>query len=278
MFMLSLRLSLPVSIGHGVFRLMGISCKIYDIRRRYGGITEPGARSALLSHAHKCNTSLETMLAAYNNSSEVELNECDRFTGGVTNPDWLGAYPYDTKVAKLFDGVWCEGVVKRYDAEEDFYWILYTDGDSEEFDAEEVRQGLEDHKLHMQAAAAESSDEGTAAPEDSMAENTVVVSQAVTPGEASFTGMSAAIAALAKATEQLAAFAERLTAQQQQQQAMVLQQQQQAMILQRQQQHQHQQRHMHLMTQQLTSLRQQQQLQQQQRQAMLLRHQQGWYW
>ena len=48
---------------------MGISCKIYDIRRRYGGITEPGARSALLSHAHKCNTSLETMLV----SGEVYL-------------------------------------------------------------------------------------------------------------------------------------------------------------------------------------------------------------
>jgi hypothetical protein len=48
--------------GHGAYRLMNITCKIYDIRRRYGGITEPGARSALLSHAHRCNTSLDTML------------------------------------------------------------------------------------------------------------------------------------------------------------------------------------------------------------------------
>ena len=48
--------------GHGVYRLMGITCKIYDVRRQYGGITEPRARSALLSHAHRCNTSLETML------------------------------------------------------------------------------------------------------------------------------------------------------------------------------------------------------------------------
>jgi hypothetical protein len=48
--------------GHGVYRLMGITCKIYDVRHQFGGITEPGARSALLSHAHRCNTSLETML------------------------------------------------------------------------------------------------------------------------------------------------------------------------------------------------------------------------
>jgi hypothetical protein len=36
--------------------------QIYDIRRQYGSITEPRARSALLSHAHRCNTSLDTML------------------------------------------------------------------------------------------------------------------------------------------------------------------------------------------------------------------------
>jgi hypothetical protein len=41
---------------------MGITVKIYDIRRLYGGITDPRARSALLSHAHRCNTSLDTML------------------------------------------------------------------------------------------------------------------------------------------------------------------------------------------------------------------------
>jgi hypothetical protein len=50
--------------GHGVYRLMCITTKIYDIRRQYGGITEPRARSALLSHAHRCNTSLDTMLVS----------------------------------------------------------------------------------------------------------------------------------------------------------------------------------------------------------------------
>ena len=314
---------------------MAITCKIYDIRRRYGGITEPGARSALLSHAHKCNTSLDTMLvsaescslciasvhqscfftqllirglyspqAAYNNSSEVELN--NSFDTDVAH-EWVGAYPYDTKIAKWFDSEWAEGTVKRYDQEEDYYWILYLDGDSEEFDADEMRQGVLDHTQHMlppAAAALEtvkqkaiSSDEGTVAPVNRIAENTVVVSQAtVTPGTAqgftrgaSFSEMSAAIAALAQATGQLTAFAERLTAQQhqqhqQQQQAMILQQQeqyqqqqqqQQAMILQQQQQQQQQNNFMHSMTQQLTSLRQQQQ---QQHHAMLLRQRLGWYW
>jgi hypothetical protein len=59
---LSLPFRLTSLTGHGVYRLMGITCKIYDIRRRYGGITQAGARSALLSHAHRCNTSLDTML------------------------------------------------------------------------------------------------------------------------------------------------------------------------------------------------------------------------
>jgi hypothetical protein len=52
----------PQTTGHGVYRLMCITTKIYDLRRQYGGITEPRARSALLSHAHRCNTSLDTML------------------------------------------------------------------------------------------------------------------------------------------------------------------------------------------------------------------------
>jgi hypothetical protein len=50
--------------GHGVYRLMCITTKIYDIRRQYGGITELRARSALISHAHRCNTSLDTMLVS----------------------------------------------------------------------------------------------------------------------------------------------------------------------------------------------------------------------
>ena len=56
--------TLSLVAGHGAYRLMGITCKIYDVRRQYGGITEPGARSALLSHAHRCNTSLNTMLVS----------------------------------------------------------------------------------------------------------------------------------------------------------------------------------------------------------------------
>jgi hypothetical protein len=54
----------PQTTGHGVYRLMCITTKIYDIRRQHGGITEPRARSALISHAHRCNTSLDTMLVS----------------------------------------------------------------------------------------------------------------------------------------------------------------------------------------------------------------------
>jgi hypothetical protein len=188
--------------------------------------------------------------------------------------EWLEFYSFDTKIAKQFDNEWAEGTVKRYDQEHDWYWILYLDGDSEEFDADEMRQGVHDHNMHMQPARAAletvmqkaiSNDEGTVVPVNRIAENTVVVSQAtVTPGttqgfisDASFTEMSAAIAALAQATGQLTAFAERLTAQQHQQQ----------------QQQQQQSNFMHLMTQQLTSLRQRQQ-----QQEMFLRQQLGWYW
>jgi hypothetical protein len=60
----NLLVSIIVYIGHGVYGLMCITTKIYDIRRQYDGITEPRARSALLSHAHRCDTSLDTMLVS----------------------------------------------------------------------------------------------------------------------------------------------------------------------------------------------------------------------
>jgi hypothetical protein len=60
--------------GHGVYRLMCITTKIYDVRKKYGGITEPRARSTLLSHAHRCNTSLETMLVRANAYHQCSLN------------------------------------------------------------------------------------------------------------------------------------------------------------------------------------------------------------
>jgi hypothetical protein len=71
-----------------VYRLMNITVKIYDVRRQFGGITEPGAKSMLLSHAHKCNTSLDTMLVsvaagtyvAHPDAFSVLVLRCNRFT------------------------------------------------------------------------------------------------------------------------------------------------------------------------------------------------------
>jgi hypothetical protein len=183
--------ALTFATGHGVYRLMCITTKIYDIRRQYGGITEPRARSALLSHAHRCNTSLDTMLvsafgsftcttltqqchtqhglltsqvislthsialmrmqAAYNNTSEIELEGNDIAT--VEEPS-ASLYPIGTNVAKQFDGpagqlVWFEGVVQRYDEEDGLYWILYSDGDSEDMNEAEVRDAVHDYRVHL---------------------------------------------------------------------------------------------------------------------------------
>jgi hypothetical protein len=90
-------------------------------------ITEPGARSALLSHAHRCNTSLETMLTAYSNSTEVSLDSNDSTAITETTGQW----PFGTRIAKQFDEEWFEGKLKQCCVAEDFYWVLYSDGDSE---------------------------------------------------------------------------------------------------------------------------------------------------
>eukprot|EP00953_Heterococcus_sp_UTEX-ZZ885_P016534 9297-Heterococcus_DN1.PRE.1 len=76
-------LNAMISTGHGVYRLMNFTVEIYDVRRQFGGITEPGAKSVLPSHAHKCNTSLDTMLANYNNCSEVDLERVDEVEVGA---------------------------------------------------------------------------------------------------------------------------------------------------------------------------------------------------
>eukprot|EP00953_Heterococcus_sp_UTEX-ZZ885_P008218 4934-Heterococcus_DN1.PRE.1 len=131
---------------------MCITTKIYDIRRQYGGITEPRARSALLSHAHRCNTSLDTMLAAYNNTSEIELEESDVTL--LVEPV-MSLFPIGTKVAKQFEGddqqlEWFEGAIERIDEDDKLYWVLYTDGDSEDMDEAEVRDAVHNYRVHLQ--------------------------------------------------------------------------------------------------------------------------------
>jgi hypothetical protein len=216
--------------------------------------------------------------AAYNNCSEVELDDSFAGVAVPSQATQLGEYAHGTKVAKQFGDEWFEGSMLKYDAESDLYWVLYTDGDSEELDADEARQGVLDHKQHMQPAAAVSSgidsDEGATAPESTIAETTVaVVSQAcaatavTTPaqslnnGATSYTEVSTAIAALTAAAESLAGVAKSLAAQSQQQQ-----QQQQAMFLRQQQQ------------QGVLVYLQQQRLQQQMLLKWQQQQQQQWYW
>jgi hypothetical protein len=64
-------------------------------------------------------------------------------------------YPIGTKVAKQFDGangelVWFDGVVQRFEEEEGLYWVLYSEGDSEDMHESEARDGVHDHKKRVQ--------------------------------------------------------------------------------------------------------------------------------
>jgi hypothetical protein len=217
--------------------------------------------------------------AAYNNCSEVELDDSFAGVAVPSQATQLGEYAHGTKVAKQFGDEWFEGSMLKYDAESDLYWVLYTDGDSEELDADEARQGVLDHKQHMQPAAAVSSgidsDEGATAPESTIAETTAAVvsqacaatavttppSQSLNSGATSYTEVSTAIAALTAAAESLAGVAKSLAAQSQQQQ-----QQQQAMFLRQQQQ------------QGVLVYLQQQRLQQQMLLKWQQQQQQQWYW
>jgi hypothetical protein len=90
--------------------------------------------------------------AAYNNTSEIELEGSDVRT--VQEPS-SSLYPIGTKIAKQFDGVngelvWFGGVVQRFEEQEGLYWVLYSDGDSEDMDEFEVRDAVHDYKVHLQ--------------------------------------------------------------------------------------------------------------------------------
>eukprot|EP00953_Heterococcus_sp_UTEX-ZZ885_P006336 3873-Heterococcus_DN1.PRE.1 len=236
--------------GHGVYRLMCITTKIYDIRRQYGGITEPRARSALLSHAHRCNTSLDTMLAAYNNTSEIELEECDVT---LTGESVMSLFPVGTKVAKQFEGddqqlEWFAGAIQRFDEDDKLYWVLYTDGDSEDMDEAEVRDAVHNYRVHLQQdeATIDAADEAVnIAPSftsvdvdltvtaQSSVEETAVIPDTRTaafvhlPSLPAASEMAAAMQAMTAAAERLASAAIYIEATVQQQQVARLYQQQQ---------------------------------------------------
>jgi Lamin-B receptor of TUDOR domain len=90
--------------------------------------------------------------AAYNNTSEIELEECDVTSTG--EPE-MSLFPVGTKVAKQFEGddqqlEWFESAIQRFDEDDKLYWVLYTDGDSEDMDEAEVRDAVHDHRVHLQ--------------------------------------------------------------------------------------------------------------------------------
>jgi hypothetical protein len=60
-------------------------------------------------------------------------------------------YPFGTKVAKFFHGTRYEGELLGYDAKEDYYWILYSDGDSDELDYAEMYQAVQEHGQEVKA-------------------------------------------------------------------------------------------------------------------------------
>jgi Lamin-B receptor of TUDOR domain len=89
--------------------------------------------------------------AAYNNTAEFELED-DDVQSTVSS---LSQFPIGTKVAKQFEGddrqlVWFEGTIERFDEDDNLYWVLYTDGDSEDMEEAEVRDAVHNYRMHLQ--------------------------------------------------------------------------------------------------------------------------------
>jgi hypothetical protein len=67
----------------------------------------------------------------------------------------MSLFPVGTKVAKQFEGddqqlEWFEGAIQRFDEDDKLYWVLYTDGDSEDMDEAEVRDAVHNYRVHLQ--------------------------------------------------------------------------------------------------------------------------------
>ena len=67
----------------------------------------------------------------------------------------MSLFPVGTKVAKQFEGddqqlEWFEGAIQRIDEDDKLYWVLYTDGDSEDMDEAEVRDAVRNYSVHLQ--------------------------------------------------------------------------------------------------------------------------------
>jgi hypothetical protein len=60
-------------------------------------------------------------------------------------------YPFGTKVAKFFHGTKYEGELLGFDAKEDYYWILYSDGDSEDLNYAEMYKAVQEQGQEVKA-------------------------------------------------------------------------------------------------------------------------------
>jgi hypothetical protein len=90
--------------------------------------------------------------AAYNNTAEFELEDDDVHS---TVESRLSLFPIGTQVAKQFESddqqlVWFEGTIQRFDEDDSLYWVLYTDGDSEDMEEAEVRDAVHNYRVHLQ--------------------------------------------------------------------------------------------------------------------------------
>jgi hypothetical protein len=143
-------------------------------------------------------------------------------------------FPIGTKVAKQFEGddqqlVWFEGTTQRFDEDDNLYWVLYTDGDSEDMEEAEVRDAVHNYRVHLQqdevtvSAAASTAPSITSVDVDMTDTSRSVVEDAPPAADASETHslqpsspvsseLSIAVQAMTAAAERLASAASRIEA------------------------------------------------------------------
>jgi hypothetical protein len=136
-------------------------------------------------------------------------------------------YAIGTHVAKQFEGdsgelVWFEGIVKKFDEEANLYWVVYSDGDSEDMEADEVLTAVQNYTVHMQQdvsaeAAVDAAGDSlisTRAGDDVTDRSTLVVEDQPAPAVvdtkvagSTLSELTVAMQAMTAAAEQLAAAA-----------------------------------------------------------------------
>jgi hypothetical protein len=175
-----------------------------------------------------------TLQAAYNNESQFDQNEhLDEESDSVLSGGDSGSrWPIGTKVLKQFGAEWFEGAILRYDGEDELYWILYDDGDSEDMELQEVEKAIADYKSHHPEESKDDTDSHCAAIATSLEQSACVAAASASLSEVTVTLASAvsnialpnadvlaAIEAMTKAAEQLTSAAARIEVAVQQQHA-----------------------------------------------------------